>query len=196
MNKEFDKYMSTGKFFNAIRSFTEEAKWGVLSLTTKLTRFDILREKYPEPGKAYLNYLVVNEHLISLPYHQSTFEELIASMVRKVCMNRHGSHGTSSLDANKWRRLLTSFKSSSTDLCKTIAKLAIRIATSHLTCLPYISCRLIALDKCPGIRPIEIEEVLGRIIGRTIVKCIKANLKILGGDQQLYRSKLNMPFNH
>ena len=28
-----------------------------------------------------------------------------------------------------------------------------------------------------------------RIIGRTIVKCIKTGLKILGGDQQWYGSK-------
>ena len=31
----------------------------------------------------------------------------------------------------------------------------------------------------------EIGEVLRRISGRTIVKCVKTDLKILGGDQQL-----------
>ena len=82
--------------------------------------------------------------------------------------------------------LLTSFKLSSTDLCKTIAKLAIRISTSHLTfLLPHNSCRLIALDKRPGVRPKGYGEVLSRFIGRTIVKCIKTENKILGGDQQL-----------
>ena len=106
-------------------------------------------------------------------------------MVRKSAVKTHGSHGPSGLYANEWRSLLRSFKSS-TDLCKTIAKLAIRIALSHLTfLLPYNSCRLIAPDKCPGVRPIGIGEVLRRIIGRTIVKCIKTDYKILGGDQQL-----------
>ena len=72
-------------------------------------------------------------------------------------LKTHGSHGPSGLDANEWRTLLTSFKSSSTDLCKTLAKLAVRMATSHLTfLLPYNSCRLIALNKCPGVRPIGI----------------------------------------
>ena len=107
-------------------------------------------------------------------------------MVRKSAMKTHGSHGPSGLDANDWRRLLTSFKLSSTDLCKTIAKLATRIATSHLTfLLPYNSCRLIALHKFPGVRPKRNGEVFRRIIGRTIIKCIKTDLKILSGDKQL-----------
>ena len=107
-------------------------------------------------------------------------------MVRKSAMKTHGNHGPSGLDANEWQRLLTSFKSSSADLCKMIAKVAKRIATSHLTfLLPYNSCQLIALGKGPAVRPIGIGEVLRRIIGRTLVKCIKADLNILGGDQQL-----------
>ena len=111
-------------------------------------------------------------------------------MVRKSAMKTHGSHGPSGLDANERQRLLTSFKSSSTDLCKKIAKLAIRIATSHLTfLLPYYSCRLIALDKCPSLRPIGIEEAIMRIIGGTIVKCIETDLKILGWSATMWGSK-------
>ena len=43
---------------NAIRSLTEEAKGGVLSLTDKVdknTVIDILREKHPGPCKSNLN---------------------------------------------------------------------------------------------------------------------------------------------
>ena len=142
--------------------------------------------KHPEPCKANLNYLVSKEHPKSLPHHQSIFEKLNASMVRKSALKTYGSH-VPGLDANEWRRLRTSFKSSSTDLCKKIAKLEIRIAKSDLTfLLPYNSCRLIALDKWPGVRPIGFGEVLRRIIGRTIVKCNKIDLKRLGGDQHLY----------
>ena len=75
-------------------------------------------------------------------------------MVRKSVIKTHESHGPSGLDANEWQRHLTSISLSSTDLCKTIAKLAIRIATSHLNFLvPYSLCRLITLDNCPGVRP-------------------------------------------
>ena len=97
-----------------------------------------------------------------------------------------GSHGPSGLDAQEWRRLLTSFKGSSSDLCKTIYRLAYRIATEELDFLAsYNSCRLIALDKCPGVRPIGIGEVLRRLIGKSITTCLKADLKLLGGNTQL-----------
>ena len=48
--KEFDKYMSTGNISNAIRSLTEEAKSGALSLTDKVdkkTVIDVSRKNYP-----------------------------------------------------------------------------------------------------------------------------------------------------
>ena len=94
--------MSTGKISNAIRSLTEEAKRGVLSLTEKVdkkTVLYVLREKDPEPCKTNLNSLVSNEHPKSLPYHQSLFEKLNASMTRK---SAYGSHSPSGVDANDW----------------------------------------------------------------------------------------------
>ena len=101
---------------------------------------------------------------------------------------KHGSHGPSGVDSNEWRRFLTSFKVSSTDICGTIANVAIRIATSHLTfLLPYNSSRLLALTNYLSIRPICIGEVLRRITGKLVVNCVKTNLRILGGDHQLCR---------
>ena len=101
-------------------------------------------------------------------------------------MKTHGSHGPSGLDANERRRVLTSFKSTSNDIGKSLAKLTILIATHELCFLDaYNSSRLIPLDKCPGVRPIGVGEVMRRIIGRAIVTCIKNDLKFLGGNLQL-----------
>ena len=50
---------------------------------------------------------------------------------------------------------------------------------------PYNACRLIPLDKNPGVRPIGIGEVMRRIIGRTITKCLKNELMSLGSNYQL-----------
>ena len=50
--KEYKKNMSTGRISIAIRSLTEKAKGGVLSLTDKVdkkTVLDVLRKKHPEP---------------------------------------------------------------------------------------------------------------------------------------------------
>ena len=67
--------------------------------------------------------------------------------MKRAAMKTNGSHVPSRLDAGELRRLLTSYKSS-IDLCKTVSKLAIRIATEELSILnSYNACRLIALDK-------------------------------------------------
>ena len=58
------------------------------------------------------------------------------------------------------------------DLCEAVAMLARYISsqyvdTSGLTA--FTACRLVALDKCPGVRPIGIGEVLRRIVGKAIL---------------------------
>ena len=98
-----------------------------------------------------------------------------------------GSLGPSGLDANQWRKMLTGIEQSSVNLRKTCAKIASRIATetigpSHLR--PYNACRLIPLDKEPGVRPIGVGEVLRRRVGRFIARCVSADLKHLGSNIQ------------
>ena len=101
-------------------------------------------------------------------------------------MKTNDSHGPSGLDAGEWRRLLTSYKSSSIDLCKTVSKSAIKIANEKFNFLnPYNAFRLIALDRCPGVQPVSIDKVLRRIIGMSIVKCVKRDLHLLGGNVRM-----------
>ena len=49
----------------------------------------------------------------------------------------------------------------------------------------YLSCRLIPLDKQPGVRPIGIGETLRRIIGKTIIATIKPKIMESAGSLQL-----------
>jgi hypothetical protein len=49
----------------------------------------------------------------------------------------------------------------------------------------YLSCRLIPLDKNPGIRPIGVGEVLRHIIGKAIISTIKPQIVQSAGDLQL-----------
>ena len=48
-----------------------------------------------------------------------------------------------------------------------------------------VSNRLIALDKCPGIRPIGIGETLRRIIGKAICSATRGDIESLCGADQL-----------
>ena len=50
---------------------------------------------------------------------------------------------------------------------------------------PYNACRIIPLEKNLGSRTIGIGEVMRRIIGRTITKCLKNELMLLGSNYQL-----------
>ena len=123
-----------------------------------------------------------------MPYHPSIFEQINAKTVRKSTLKTHGNHGRSGLDACEWRRILTHFNQTSIELCKTIAKLSYTIASKvvpHENLTAYNSCRLIALDKNPEVRPIVIGEVLGRLIGKTITQCRKSDLKNLQKNFQL-----------
>ena len=107
-------------------------------------------------------------------------------------MKMHGSHGPSSPDACEWRRILAHFNQASIELCKRIAKLSYTIASKvlpHEKLTAYNSCRLIPLDKNPGVRPNGIGDVLRRIIGKTITQSIKSDRKNLGKKFQLNLSQ-------
>ena len=47
------------------------------------------------------------------------------------------------------------------------------------------ACRLIALDKMPGVRPIGVGEVAKRIIGKAILKVIKEDIRRVVGPLQM-----------
>ena len=74
---------------------------------------------------------------------------------------RKRAGGLSRLDAEQYRRLLTSkkYKKENKELRVQLATLARRLATQYLdpnTLEAFIACRLIPLDKNPGVCPISI----------------------------------------
>ena len=93
-------------------------------------------------------------------------------------METEGAAGPSGLDATAWRHLCCSFQSSF-DLCAALASVAKRICTTFIDpkCLSaFVACRLVPLDKCPGVRPIGIGETIWRIIGKAIMATIGRNI--------------------
>ena len=187
--KRFNKLMEKGKISSSIRCLTEETG-GVLSLSEKIngeTVEAILQRKHPK-GQPINEELIVPKDGHTLPYHSSIYDQINSTRIRKAAMKTHGSHGPSGHDADEWRRLLTHFNQPSVELAKTVAKIARRLATSVIPMgdlEAYNACRLIPLDKNPGVRPIGIGEVIRRIIGRSITECIKTDLKLLGSNYQL-----------
>eukprot|EP00117_Sycon_ciliatum_P046195 scpid56052/ scgid0290/ len=84
--------------------------------------------------------------------------------------------------------MCTSFKDASDTLCDAIMACAQRLAPTYVdpACLnAYVACRLIPLDKQPGVRPIGIGEVLRRIIGKAILAVIGGDVQKAAGSLQL-----------
>ena len=137
---------------------------------------ELLEEKHPPNQPAHRETLIQSE--APPPVHPIIFEALNASTIRTAALHTQGSAGPSGLDAYCWRRLCTAFKQASNDRCHSLSKVAIRICTSFVdpnSISPLLSCRLIAINKYPGIRPIRICEPARRIIA-------KAVLFLVGGD--------------
>ena len=84
--------------------------------------------------------------------------------------------------------MCTAFHRHSTNLCAAIAAVGRRRATEFVDPGPlhaYLSCRLIPLDKRPGVRPIGVCEVLRRIIGKAISVIVKDDVWNTAGHLQL-----------
>ena len=100
-----------------------------------------------------------------------------------------GAAGTSGLDAAACKRLCTSFKSTSSELCDTLAAVARRRSTCYVDpngLSAFVACRLIALDKCPGVRPIGIGETARRIIGKAIASIVTEDIQEVVGLLQVF----------
>ena len=79
---------------------------------------------------------------------------------------------------------MTSYKSSSIDLCKTVSKLAIRIVTEEQVFLiSYKVCRLTVLDKRHGVR--WHWRNLKTNFSWSIVIYVKRDLQLIGGNVQM-----------
>ena len=82
-------------------------------------------------------------------------------MVFKSASMTKGAGGPSPLDAEQYRRLLTNskHKKENKELRVQLATLVRLLATEYLhpnTHEAFVACRLIPLDKNPGVRPIGI----------------------------------------
>ena len=69
-----------------------------------------------------------------------------------------------------------------------IARLAKKLATEisdPQNLESFVACKLIPLDKCPGIRPIGIGETLRRVVGKVISWVVKTDAMIAAGPLQV-----------
>ena len=163
--RTFSKLMMEGRVRAALRLLATNTHRGLLSLNemisdnSRRTVRDVLEEKHPEPKPAHAETIV---SLLNNEFHPIIFESITPEVI-KCALQTQGAAGPSGVDAMHWRRFCTAFGEKSNDLCSTLARFAKRLCTSYVDpvgIMAYTACRLIPLNKCPGVRPIGIGEVV------------------------------------
>ena len=191
--RTFSKLMMEGRVRAAIRLLANNAHAGLLSLNEKISNDpsgksvrDILEEKHPNAAPAHPEAILTDSQEDS--FYPVLFESITDDLIRKCSLLTEGAAGPSGVDAMCWRRYCTAFGQKSNDLCSALAATARRICSTYVDPTPlmaYTACRLIPLNKCPGVRPIGIGEVVQRILGKAVMKITRQDLQNAVGSLQL-----------
>ena len=152
----FAKLVLQGKLTAALKFLHKETSAGVLNLSE-----DVLnepQEKHPNPINV-ADCSLLNGPIRDIP--PSIFNIIDEQLMIKVTLQTRGSPGPSGADANMYTRILCSknFNGVGKELREEIAIMARNLSTTnyhHSLLESYVACRLIPLNKNPGVRPIGV----------------------------------------
>ena len=191
IKKMFVKEMSKGNIKAALRLLTKFNRGSILHLSDivsstsdeELTVLDVQHPASTPPSEESIIPAAHDPPTI----HPVIFDSITAKTIHSAALRITGAAGPSGIDARGWRRLCTSFKSAADDLCHSLALLT-RLCKEFVdpeVLAPLMSCRLITLDKNPGVRPIGIGEVVRRIIAKAILSIVSGDVQDTAGSLQL-----------
>ena len=195
IGRSFSKLMFEGKVRADLRLLTNQSTGGVLPLDKLLpldrghtvTVRETLQAKHP-PGQPLIASAIVEPDPDLQEPHPVFYERLDGALIRTVALKMDGAGGPSGIDGLGWKRLCTAFGPHSADLCNSLASTAKRLCTEYVDpkgIEALVASKLIALDKCPGIRPIGVGETVRRIINKAISSVIKDDVQEVAGALQL-----------
>ena len=171
LSKQFKNYMKKGNV--TLKLLTNNMKDGIIPLN--IQTLNSLKEKHPKSKDASIDILLTD---ISPRVHPIKFAGIDEEMVRKAVIKTKVVSRPSAMDADGWRRILCSsnFGDTNVDLRKAIANFIEKFCTEEIFTTSikiFVACRLIPLDKNPGLRPIGVGEILRRITGKIVVSVVK-----------------------
>ena len=171
----FTRHMLSGRVSPALRQISKR-KSPMLEGTPDVIEELVL--KHPPANE------VSSGTLLCGPFNRPEdviYQSIDSKAIYTAAIETHGSAGPSGIDAEGWQRFLCSkaFGQEAEHLCAAVAKLAQKLATTkvdpaHISA--FTACRLIAIDKQPGIRPVRVGEVLRRIVGKALAKVVKRDV--------------------
>ena len=182
---QFRNHMTNGNVNAALRLLSSSNSSGILPISEETIKQ--LHEKHPIGEPLHQEMLLHGPVKFT---HPVIFDEIDIALVQKVALRTKGAAGPSNFDANDWRNMIASrrYGNSNVDLCAAIARMARLVASETIqgdVLSALMACRLIPLDKNPGLRPIGIGEVLRRIIGKMVVWVLRPDLQEAAGDLQM-----------
>ena len=184
--RNFAKLVMEGKMRAALRLLSQDNSNGPLPLDSQV-------EENGTP-KTVREILSDTQQQQTIEPHPIIFEKIDGQLIRSMALRTDGAAGPSGMDAAAWKRLCSSFKTASTELCDALAVTARKLCSQHVDpsgVSALVACRLIALDKCPGVRPIGVGETARRIIGRTIARAISEDILKAAGPLQVCAGHLS-----
>ena len=185
ISKKFAREIRKGNINSAMKLLADNMKNGILPLNDQTLHQ--IKQKHRHGKDAHREVLLPN---IPEEIHSIKFHSIDADSVKKAMLQNKGAAGPSGLDADGWKRILTSnqFGSNSNDFCKTFAEVIKKLCitedlSSSLEAL--LARRLIPLDKNAGLQPIGIGQVLRRIASKVVVSHIREDIISAVGSLQV-----------
>ena len=175
--------MFQGKVSQATRLIdNDDAVVGVHQVTTDIIQ--TLEDKHPKITKRSGKPVVP-----AIPVESVIYEQIDGKTIQDSAKTTFGSGGPTLMDADGWKHILCSksYGKCNDILAQSIADMTKRLCTetiSSVSLKELLSCRLIPLNKNPGVRPIGVGEVLRRIIGKAVTRLLKRDIVEAAGALQ------------
>ena len=194
LSRKFSALMKAGKVSAAVKLLTSEMSGGILPLSDET--FQLLQTKHPESKPCHPDALIDTQ---APEVHEVVFDTISEASIKSAAMNTKGGSGPSGLDADSWRNILASRRFGQ---CTEELRTELALATKQM-CIEkveiehhegesptssleaFLACRLIPLDKNPGLRPIGVGEVLRRIIGKVVMQVLRKDVQEAAGSLQV-----------
>ena len=187
---KFKELMQKCNVNGVLKLLTNEMSNGILPLTEQTLSQLEIKHPYNIDASADIH---LNGPIKEI--HPCVFDANYEEILLRAASTTNGGSGLSGLDADGQRQVLTT-NSTGTDLLKSVADFikqfrSKKINSENKSLEALIACRLIPLNKNPGLRPIGVGEVLRRIAGKVLMKILKKDAMHAAGSLQIFAGQEN-----